>query len=179
MSTNNKGFSPIAIAWLVVAVVIVVAGGVFYYTHMANRTTPPLAAQSQPSNGNSPVGATSTPSSTSPAHSTGPASPTKKFPIYPASGPVGATITLNGSGFAATGNIVTLNGLTSASLKDLPSADGKTVKFVLPSALGPNCKPDEMCAEYLVDVTAGTTFDVAIISNGVTQDLGPFTVTGN
>ncbi len=180
MNTKNKGFSALTITLLVVAGIIVIGAG--FYAHYLNSRE--QVADTNTNTGSQggpmlPVGAPIPTSSPVLApSSSAPVSPTKKPPIYPASGPIGATITLNGSGFAATGNIVTLNGLTAASLKDIPSADGKTIKFAVPEMVGPNCKADEVCAEYLVDITVGTTYDISVISNGVTQELGPFTVNG-
>jgi len=182
MNTNKEGFAPIAIV-LAAIIGIAVVGGVSFYFYSANRPAP-----SQPVGGNNSPVASSTPIATpsSSVSSTLPKAPTsttqnpgKKFALYPASGPVGTVVTINRSGFAATGNVVTLNGLTTASLKDLSSADGKTIKFTLPENIGPNCKADEACAQYLALVSPGENLDVVVISDGVSYEIGSFTVTGN
>jgi hypothetical protein len=97
--------------------------------------------------------------------------------LAPSSGPVGTVVTIHGSGFAPTGNQVTMDGMVAGSLSDLSSPDGKTLTFAVPSSLGPNCKPDQACPMYLMEVTA-RSYTVAVILNGVTYDIGTFTVTG-
>jgi hypothetical protein len=164
MEMDRKGFAPIGIA-LIVAACIIVLGGAFYYLRLEASSAPaPIAQQ--------PV-ATSTTATSTP--------PTKKFPLYPSSGPIGGTVTINGSGFAATGNVVTLNGLSAASLKDLPSADGKTIVFVVPQTLGPVCNKSEMCAQFLIAVAPGTAYavDVLAADGSSSQTIGTFTVTGD
>lgn len=185
MNTNNKGFAPIVTVLLAVAGVAVIGGIVWYIAAMkhaapaesignnnqtvASSTPLPVPSSTQPI-----IGVTSTPSgsTSSPTSMT----PSKKAPLYPASGSVGTVVTINRSEFAATGNVVTLSGLTTESLKNLPSADGKTIKFTLPENLGPNCKADEACAQYLALVTPGEKLDVVVISDGVSYEIGTFTV---
>lgn len=116
------------------------------------------------------TGATTTTSTT-----THPTSPFKAY-VAPASGAVGTAVTIHGSGFGAT-NIVTMNGLTSASLKNIASSDGHILKFVVPEELGPNCKPDQMCAQFLLLVSPNT-YKISVITGSTTQDIGTFTVTG-
>jgi hypothetical protein len=110
------------------------------------------------------------------ASTTGPSAPYRSY-LTPTSGLVGATVTIHASGFAATGNQVTLNGMVSAQLSDLPSPDGKTITFVVPQDLGPNCKTNEACPMYVMLVGVGS-YNVGVITNGVTQNIGSFTVTG-
>jgi hypothetical protein len=168
MNMNRKGFAPIGIA-LIVATCVIVFGGAFYYLHLMGSSTPAPVEQQ-------PIATSTTPIATS----TPPISPTKKSPLYPASGPIGGKVTINGSGFAATGNVVTMNGLSAASLKDLPSADGKTIVFVVPQTLGPVCNKAEMCAQFLMEVAPGTayTIDVLAPDGSSSETIGTFTVTG-
>ncbi len=150
---------------LLVIVGIAVLGGVFYYLH-SGPSTP------SPSNNNPPVVTTSTtPTSTS--------TPITGYRSYltPLSGPVGTVVTIHASGFAPTGNQITLDGMVGASLENVASPDGKTLTFTVPSSLGPNCKPDQACPMYLRVVTAGL-YTVSVISNGTTYNIGMFTVTG-
>ncbi len=158
---NRRGFAPIGIA-LIVAACVIVFGGAFYYLHTRGASTlPPVAQQPTPS-------------------STAPTPPTTSAPLYPSSGPIGATVTINGSGFAATGNVVTMNGLTAASLKGLFSADGKTITFIVPTTLGPVCSKG-ICAAFLVEVTPGTTYAVDVVApdGSSSQTIGTFTITGD
>lgn len=169
MAKNRGGFAPIGIA-LIVAACVVVLGGAFYYLQF--KETPSLPVVEQPVATSTTQVASSTPTSTP---------PTKKSPLYPSSGPIGATVTINGSGFAATGNVVTMNGLSAASLKNLSSADGKTITFIVPQTLGPVCNKAEMCAQFLVEVTPGTAYNIDVIAPdaSTSQVIGTFTVTGD
>jgi hypothetical protein len=166
MDMGRRGFAPIAIA-LIVAACIIVIGGAFYYFHRM----PPASA---PVNNNPPVVATSTVPTSTPT-----STPITSYRGYltPSSGRVGTVVTIHASGFAPTGNQVTLDGMVAGSLDDLSSPDGKTLTLTVPSSLGPNCKPDQACPMYLRVVTAGS-YSVAVISNGVTYNIGTFTVTG-
>ncbi|HEY5220561.1 MAG TPA: IPT/TIG domain-containing protein [Candidatus Paceibacterota bacterium] len=161
MIVDRRGFAPIAIALIVAACVIVIGGAFYYLYRHGSSAVPPVA--------------TSTPSSTTPVP------PASTPPLYPSAGPIGATVTITGTDFAATGNVVTMNGLSAASLKDLPSADGKTIVFIVPQTLGPVCNKSEMCAQFLVEVTPGTayTVDVLAADGSSSQTIGTFTITGD
>ena len=179
MDTNRRGFAPIAITLIVLAG-IAVLGGAFYAYHQYNEkhvsgVIPPELYDHIPL----PPITTSTPTSI-PSSST-PIPPSKKPPLYPSSGPIGATVTINGSRFAATGNVVTLNGLSAGPLKDLSSPDGKTITFIVPQTLGPVCNKAEMCAQFLVEVTPGTAYTIHVVApDGTTsQVIGTFTITGD
>jgi hypothetical protein len=165
MTMNKRGFTPIALILLVVAG-IAVLGGVFYY-YLTPASIPPVV-----------VTTSTTPTSTSNSTSTATSSPIGTYKAYlsPTSGLIGSTVTIHGSGFAATGNKVLFNGMVAASMSNLSSANGKTLTFVVPQDLGPNCKPNEMCAQYLM-VVGARAYTVTVVSNGVTQNLGTFTVT--
>lgn len=167
---DRRGFAPIAIVLLVIAG-IAVLGGVFYYFH-SRPSMPP------PANNNPPVVATST-TPTSTATSTATSTPITTYRSYltPSSGPVGTVVTIHGSGFAPTGNQVTLDGMVAGLLDGLSSPDGKTLTFTVPSGLGPNCKPDQACPMYMRVITPGS-YAVGVISNGITYNIGTFTVTG-
>jgi hypothetical protein len=153
MNKKGFGFSLVILVVAALALVAVFAVGGYYYS----KTTP----------------APSVPPPSSVASST----VSSSVSVSPGSGPVGTVITLHGTGFAATGNTVTLNGMVDGSTKNLTSADGKTIMFSMPSSLGPNCKPNEACPMYLLLVT-NNTYTIAVISNGNTQTIGTFTVTG-
>lgn len=105
--------------------------------------------------------------------------PTTSYRSYltPSSGPVGTVVTIHASGFAPTGNTITFNGMVAPSMSNVSSPDGKTLTFTAPSSLGPNCKPDQACPMYLI-LVSDSSYQVNVITNGVTQDIGSFTVTG-
>ena len=167
---NRRGFAPIAIVLIVIAGIAVI-GGAFYAYHRYNEehlsgVIPPDLYDPVP------IPPAATPTSTP---------PTKKPPLYPSSGPIGGTVIINGSGFAATGNVVTMNGLSAGSLKNLASADGKTITFIVPQTLGPVCNKSEMCAQFLVEVTPGTAYTVDVVApdGSPSQVIGAFTITGD
>lgn len=160
---KNKTLSSI-IGILVIALICL---GAYCYIKAASSTVLVGVVASSP---------TSTVTST-PVNPTPPVIPSSTATLSPESGPVGTVITIHDNGFALTGNTVTINGMVSGSLKSLPS-NGNTIVFTMPSSLGPNCKPDQACPQYLMEVT-NNTYAVAVISpSGVTQAVGNFTVTG-
>jgi hypothetical protein len=73
---------------------------------------------------------------------TGPTAPTAPAitAIAPAAGPVGTTVTIEGSGFSPTGNIVKFG---VGYLTDLTSPDGRTLTFAVPEGLD-ICPPSEL-----------------------------------
>jgi hypothetical protein len=174
---SKKGLSTINIILLVVAAFVV--GALIYYFHEGSDVSAYL-----PVNGSSSTVATSgepiSPGTVfqAPPATTTPSTTVITATLTPKTGGVGTAVTIHGSGFASTGNMVTMNGLVNGSLDNLPSADGNTIKFTIPSNLGPNCNPDQACPQYLIVVT-NNTYNIAVISNGVTQNIGVFIVDDN
>jgi hypothetical protein len=177
---NKKGTTSTIVIAVVVAAVLIIGGIVFYQFHegssssanlpLANNSSTTVATSGEPiSPGTGLQVPSSTPTFTTPTPSAS--------SLAPNSGTVGSTVTIHGSGFEKVGNTVTLNNMVSASLDNLSSPDGKTIQFIVPSSLGPNCKPNEACPAYALLVTNGN-YSVAVISNGVTQHIDTFTVTG-
>jgi len=172
---NRKGITPIAIVLLVVVAIAAVSLGVFYFSKSTNA---PIT--SVDSSGSSPTSTvpTDAPASSSPTSTvSAPTSTATKITMTPSRGAVGTVIVISGSGFAAT-NTIEINGLTAAGLKGVTSADGKILKFKMPSTLGPNCNPNQPCAQFLIEVTSGD-YTVTVISGTKTQNAGTFTVIGN
>lgn len=190
---KNKGFAPITVILLAVVGLAILGAGVYYYL----KPSAPAAVTQVPAGNDgtsssaptstvpivTPSSTTSTstvshPSSTASNPPTGEnTSSSDNFIMMPDSGPVGTSVIIYGSGFAAAGNTVTINGLVSGSLKNLTSSGG-SVRFTIPSAVGPNCAPNEMCAQYLMEVTPNV-YTIAVISNGITRTVGSFTVTAS
>ncbi len=94
--------------------------------------------------------------------------------IDPASSTIGAQVTLTGSGFAATGNMVLFNGLVAAS--NLSSTNG-AITFTVPRSLAPNCSKGKPCPMFIMGITGGT-YNVSVVSNGVASNQLPLTVAG-
>jgi hypothetical protein len=88
--------------------------------------------------------------------------------IQPAELAVGDTAVLTGTGFAATGNGIHLG---PGYLNGVPSSDGTSLRFVLPTALSA-CPPDtQVCIALAVLVTPGT-YRVSIINaNGTSNEI--------
>ena len=95
--------------------------------------------------------------------------------LTPLSGAVGATVTIQGSGFAAENNIVKFG---PGYIRNLPSSDGTTVRFTVPDGLdmcSPN--PGGPCPGAYPRVSPGD-YPVAVMSQGETSNNVTFTVTG-
>lgn len=97
--------------------------------------------------------------------------------LSPASGPVGTSITLTGTGFTSTGNIVLFG---SGAIPNLTSSDGKTITFVLPTSLNYACYYSvPRCLMMLMptfSVNAGT-YQVSVKNANGTSNQITFTVT--
>lgn len=95
--------------------------------------------------------------------------------LRPASGTIGTSVTISGSGFTSTGNVVRFDGLSAAA--NISSPNGTTLTFTVPSSLDIDCPPGIECAAYAHDkqTTAGT-YQVSVRNaNGTTRPL-TFTV---
>jgi hypothetical protein len=172
MDMNRKGMAPLVWIFLVILAAAVV-GGVFLYFHNRGTTAPGVATSTSSTVA---VVSTSTLASSTPVSTSTPPTTTTTATVSsfsPHSGPVGTLVTVHGSGFATT-NTVELKGLLAGSAS---SSDGKTFTFTVPPALAPNCAPGEICPMFRVAVSPGA-YVIAIISNGATQTIGTFTVTG-
>ena len=94
--------------------------------------------------------------------------------LSPKSGRVGTAVVITGSNFASSGNQVKF-GL--GYIGNLSSADGTTLRFVVPDNLNP-CPPNssDPCATVLVRVAQGP-YPVVVIAPGGTSNTTTFTVT--
>jgi hypothetical protein len=97
--------------------------------------------------------------------------------ITPASGAIGTTVTLYGSGFNKS-DVILFDG---GSIRGVSTAaDGTQLSFTVPNGIGPYCPPQSMCAMYLRLLTPGT-YQVSVKdeSSGNTSNAVSFTLTGN
>jgi hypothetical protein len=94
--------------------------------------------------------------------------------LAPGSGPVGTRVTVRGAGFAAKENTVTFG---PGYVKDLPSADGRMIQFVVPEGLD-LCAPGSPgpCAMAYPRVVPGN-YDITVITGGLASNRLIFTVT--
>jgi hypothetical protein len=165
---GRKGIATLVAIFIVLAAIIVI-GGVFYYAY-------PVKAPTVQTNGAGQANQTTTTGNSSRVPSSTPViPPATSSSLSPQSGPVGTEVTIRGNGFGAA-NTVTMNGLVGASMRNVPSADGKTLQFDVPGSLGPNCDPNQMCPQFLLAVTP-KAYPITVVTNGMTQKIGTFTVT--
>ena len=93
-----------------------------------------------------------------------PSSPTL-FSISPTSGSIGSTVTVNGDGFTATGNTVTLG---TISIPNVTSLDGRSLSFVVPRTDG-----------YTYGQIALGTYSLSVTNgSGYTSNAMDFSITG-
>jgi hypothetical protein len=98
--------------------------------------------------------------------------------IAPSAGPVGTTVTIEGSGFSPTGNIVKLG---VGYLSDLTSPDGRRLRFTVPE--GHNlCPPSELgfkepCAGGAYPRVQPGSYPVVVVTRTETSRQVLFTVT--
>gem|GEM_PF-3859199 len=164
MDTERRGLTGTTVALIVTLILSI---GLFGVVSWRTSFTAHIAPQDEVS--------TSTGSAVPPPGETVVATSTA-VSMAPSSGPVGTTVTVSGMDFGAT-STVTINGLVAASLRNLKSADGKTLKFKIPGTLGPDCAPTQICAQFLLNVTPGP-YSIAVASGLSTMNIGIFTVTG-
>jgi hypothetical protein len=94
--------------------------------------------------------------------------------VSPASAPVGATLTLTGTGFASSGSAVRIGG---GYLLNVSSTDGSSITFTLPPGLELCAPGTNVCAAGYMEVRPGT-YDVAVVtSKGVSSNTVTLTVT--
>lgn len=105
--------------------------------------------------------------------------------IAPTSGAVGTVVLVYGSGFT-NDNVVFFG---SGALRSIPSADGTTLSFTIPNAIGPYCAPNQPCPMYMTRLITPGPYAVHIqnangSSNSITFMLtdgtrsGTLSVTG-
>lgn len=96
--------------------------------------------------------------------------------ISPTAATTGTTVTVTGSGFTHTGNIVhfSIGGMSNIASTN----NGTALSFTVPSSIGPYCKPDQVCALYMQLLNAGTYPVYVENANGVSNTVS-FTITNN
>jgi hypothetical protein len=94
--------------------------------------------------------------------------------LTPVSGPVGTTVTVTGSNFAPTGNIINFG---IGALPGYSSSDGKTLQFNVPSTLSQNCATTvgAACPNFIQMVNG--TYNVWVTNANGTSNAKTFTVT--
>lgn len=95
--------------------------------------------------------------------------------VTPSAAASGTTVTITGTGFTSTGNIVHFS---IGGISNITSTNGTSLSFIVPSSIGPYCKPDQACALYLQLLNAGTYSVYVENANGVSNTVS-FTITNN
>ena len=105
--------------------------------------------------------------------------------LAPASGPVGTRVTINGSGFAATGNTVTFTAVAIAGetpnepsvIPELTSANGMAIGFDVLAVWRPACSYGPAPCPFARIPTAPGTYRVTVTNAKGTSNAMAFTVT--
>jgi peptidoglycan hydrolase-like protein with peptidoglycan-binding domain len=95
--------------------------------------------------------------------------------IAPTSSPIGGSVTILGTGFAATDTVL-IDGLVGDSVS-ASSSDGITINFTVPGTLRPNCTQNMVCAMYILLLAPGS-HAVSVMANGLTSNTTTLMVTG-
>ncbi|HTH93417.1 MAG TPA: peptidoglycan-binding protein [Candidatus Paceibacterota bacterium] len=95
--------------------------------------------------------------------------------LSPSTGSPNTVVTIIGTGFTSTNNTVHL---AIGGIGNLSSADGRTLQFTVPTAIGPYCKADQACPMYVMLLNNGSYPVYVENANGLSNNMS-FTVTGS
>ncbi len=106
---------------------------------------------------------------------------TSSIQISPTSGPVGTSVMISGVDAGALGatETVLMNNLVAE--RDVPVASDGSLMFTVPSTLGPNCDPTQVCPQFLMQ-TSPKTYTISLEQNAQDPnpvEVGMFTVVGS
>jgi len=93
--------------------------------------------------------------------------------LTPASGPIGTSVTLTGTGFTPTGNSITI-GSTPNAVINVPSSDTRTLSFSIPSQLCNQLSGSAVC----LPLQPGT-YPFSVTNTNGTSNTVQFTVTSS
>lgn len=97
--------------------------------------------------------------------------------LNPTFGPVGAKVTLTGSGFTPTGNRVNFGYGSVVPHDGFPSSDGRTIVFAVPADVSPYCaNPNLACPMTMQQIIPGS-YQVSVTNAEGTTNSRVFTVT--
>jgi len=94
--------------------------------------------------------------------------------LSPSFGPIGTTVTITGSGFVPTGNVIEFSG--NAVGDSVDSSNGTTITFMIPNSLYLLCSIMGRCPGPIIPIRT-QTYNVAVDSNSQLSNSVPFTVT--
>jgi hypothetical protein len=96
--------------------------------------------------------------------------------IAPAEGAVGSTVTLTGTGFTKESLVHFGPGAVHPITV---AANGTSLTFKIPSAIGPYCKPTQACPMYLARIVTQETYKVYVFNEHATTTAMDFRVTAS
>ena len=77
-------------------------------------------------------------------------------------------IEITGHRFTKTGNTVNFG---PGAIQNLGSPDGKTIRFIHPSTIGPACSPGEACPHWVMKVMPNTRYPVSVTNSNGTSNV--------
>jgi hypothetical protein len=96
--------------------------------------------------------------------------------VTPTSSPIGGEVTITGTGFAATDTVL-IDGMVGGGA-EATSSDGRTISFIVPGNLRPNCTAHMICAMYILLLQPGD-HAVSVIANGLTSNTTTFAISSS
>jgi hypothetical protein len=175
---NRRGFGQVTIILIVVLVAVVAVGIWYFQSHQSTFSSPPPSSQ---------VSQTSSPSNVATV-----TLPPTLANINPLSGPLGTRVTLTGTGFSSSNDVLIFdyNDLWVVASGVVASNNGTSLTFTMPGEAPDFATPSEAAAHAAcancaqgVTISVGTgTYQVAVESDvnnaSDTSNELPFTVTG-
>ena len=177
-------------AWAIIVLVLIIAGGAIWFMMSKSEAAP---VDTSITSGTDTTG-TKPATGTKPSGTTGSAgtAATDTRPtitsIAPASGKVATVTMIKGTNFDSMKNVITFgpskglhrtDGSADNQVTALPSSDGKTLTFKVPTTIlsGHLCDQSNACAEYGPGTVAPGTYMVTVINKDGLSNEMPFVVT--
>jgi hypothetical protein len=100
--------------------------------------------------------------------------------VLPTSGPVGTSVIITGTGFAAAG-AATLNTVNfgSSAYPNVTSGSGTTIAFSIPTTTNPPCRNVMPPCEIVSALITPGTYDISVTNSDGTSNSISFTVTAS
>lgn len=177
-------------AWGLIILVLVIVAGIYWRIMSINTPTEivPVVTGSEAVKNPTPIKPVGT-TRPAPTPVTAPGDTRPKITsLAPTSGPVGAVVTIKGVNFDATTNVITfgpssgrhhVDGTPDNQIEAHPSADGKTLTFLVPAS-GPSgqlCDQSNKCVTVAAVHTKPGAYEVSIVNKNGLSNITTFTVT--
>ncbi len=171
----------------ILLLIVVIGGGWLLYSHAQERAAENVKDTPQASTPAAPDATvvTSTTTTSTTVKKPPVSNPPKPAPVHaslaissiaPSKGPVGTEVTLRGSGFTSTRQVIVGQGAIS---NVTVNAAGTVLSFTMPSSAGAYCVAGHPCAMYLLLLQPGT-YDLSVRNvDGKDSNSVQFTLTGS